>query len=91
MTFELLKYEWLRPLEDGSIAPKHVGVLIRDMFGKKVPSGYQKTKIYFQNALFLSDSPYLELLFYVVSTIIRAFIISGYQFLYFLFAELGRL
>lgn len=40
MMFELLKYEWLRPLEDDSIAPKHVGILIRGMFGKKVPLGY---------------------------------------------------
>ena len=32
--------------------------------------------------LFLSDSPYLKLLFCIVSTISRHFIITGYQFLY---------
>jgi hypothetical protein len=31
--------------------------------------------------LFLSDSPYLKLLSYIVSTIIKAFIITGHQFL----------
>jgi hypothetical protein len=41
--------------------------------------------------LFLSDSPYLKLLFYIVSTIIKAFIISGHQFLYPLLVERGRL
>jgi hypothetical protein len=37
--------------------------------------------------LFLSDSPYLKLLFYIVSTIIKAFIITGHQFLYPLLVE----
>jgi hypothetical protein len=32
--------------------------------------------------IFLSDMPYLTLLFYIVSTIIEAFIVTGYQFLY---------
>ena len=41
--------------------------------------------------LFLSHSPYLKLLFYIVSTIIKAFIITGHQFLYPLLAERGRL
>jgi hypothetical protein len=41
--------------------------------------------------LFLSDSPYLKLLFYVISTIIKAFIITGHQFLYPRLVERGRL
>jgi hypothetical protein len=41
--------------------------------------------------LFLSDSPYLKLLFYTVSTIIKAPIITGRQFLYPLHVEHGRL
>jgi hypothetical protein len=48
-------------------------------------------RIYFQNMLFLSDSPYLKLLFYIVSTIIKVFIIIGHQFLYPLLAECGYL
>jgi hypothetical protein len=40
--------------------------------------------------LFLSDSPYLKLLSYIVSTIIKAFIITGHQFLYPLLVERGR-
>jgi hypothetical protein len=41
--------------------------------------------------LFLSDSPYLELLFYIVSTMIKAFIITGHHCLYPLHVERGRL
>ena len=37
----------------------------------------KKTKIDFQNMLLLSDSPYLKLLFYTASNIIKAFIIKG--------------
>jgi hypothetical protein len=51
----------------------------------------KKTKIYLQNMLFLSDSPYFKLLFYVVSTINKTFIITGHQFLYLLIVESGRL
>ena len=40
--------------------------------------------------LFLSDSPYLKLLSYIVSTIIKAFIM-GHQFLHPLLTECGRL
>jgi hypothetical protein len=41
--------------------------------------------------LFLSDSPYFKLLFYIVFTIIKTFIIVGHQFLYPLLVEPGRL
>ena len=41
--------------------------------------------------LFLSDSPYLKLLFYVVSTTIKASVITGHQFLYPLLVERGLL
>ena len=41
--------------------------------------------------LLLSDSPYIKLLFHIVSTIIKAFIRTGHQFLYLLLVELGRL
>jgi hypothetical protein len=51
----------------------------------------KKTKIYFQNVLFLSDLLYLKLLFYIVSTIIKAFIVTGQQFLYPVLIERGRL
>ena len=51
----------------------------------------KKTKIYFQNMLFLSHSPYLKLLFYIVFTIIKTFIIKWHQFLYPLFVERSRL
>jgi hypothetical protein len=41
----------------------------------------RKLKFIFK-VLFLSDSPYHKLLFYTVSTIIKAFIITGHQFMY---------
>ena len=47
--------------------------------------------MYFQNMLFLSDSPHLKLFFHIVSTIIKAFITTGHQFLYPLLIERGRL
>jgi hypothetical protein len=51
----------------------------------------KKTKIYFQIVLFLSNLPYLKLLFYTVSTIIKAFSITTHQFLYPLLVERGYL
>ena len=51
----------------------------------------KKLKIYFQNMLFLSDSPYLKLLFYIVPVIIKTFIITEHQFRYPLPGERGRL
>jgi hypothetical protein len=41
--------------------------------------------------LFLTDLPYLKLLFYIFSIIIKAFIIKGHQFLYPLLVEHGHL
>ena len=52
--------------------------------------GCEKTKSYFQNMLFLLDSPYPKLLFYMISTIIKAFIMTGHQFLYPVLVERGR-
>jgi hypothetical protein len=43
------------------------------------------------SSIFLSDMPYLTLYLYIVSTIIEAFIITGYQFLYSLVVERSRL
>jgi hypothetical protein len=40
--------------------------------------------------LFLSDLPLLKLLFYIVSTVVKAFVITGHQFMYPL-VERGRL
>jgi hypothetical protein len=59
--------------------------------GNKYRYAIKKAKIYFQNMLFLSDSPYLKLLFNTVSTITKAFIKTGNQFLYPLIVEGGRL
>jgi hypothetical protein len=51
----------------------------------------KKIKIYFPNMLFLPDSPNVKLPFYIVSTIIKAFIITGHQILYPLLVEHGHL
>jgi hypothetical protein len=52
---------------------------------------FKKTEIYFQNVLFVSDSQYLKLLLCIVCTVIKAFIITGHQFLYLVLIERGHL
>jgi hypothetical protein len=49
---------------------------------------FKKKRRFIFKELFLSDMPYLTLL---VSTIIEAFIVTGYQFLYYLVVERSRL
>jgi hypothetical protein len=52
----------------------HVGRDTRHIGKASTVRLLKKTKIYFQNVLFLSDLPYLKLRFYIVCTIIKAFI-----------------